>query len=55
MMYGTAENRVLEWRAMVAVCQKSMKKLPLDIFAPNSLVFFTRKLTDSARILLIMR
>ncbi len=33
MMCGTVENRVLEWRATVAVCQRSKKKLLFDIFA----------------------
>ena len=31
MMYGTAENRVLERRASVAVCQNSRKRWLLDV------------------------
>ena len=33
MMYGTAENRVLEQRAMVVVCQDSGKNRVLDVRA----------------------
>ena len=33
MMCGTAENRVLEWRATVAVCKYSGKKRVLDVCA----------------------
>jgi hypothetical protein len=31
MMCGTAENRVLEWRARVALCQNGGKKRVLDV------------------------
>jgi len=33
MMCGTAENRVLEWRITVAVCQNGAKKWILDVCA----------------------
>jgi hypothetical protein len=33
MMCGTAENRFLEWRATVAVCQNSSNKQILDTSA----------------------
>jgi hypothetical protein len=33
MMCGTAENRVLEWRTTVAVCQDGAKKWILDVCA----------------------
>jgi len=33
MMCGTAENRVLEWRSTVAVCQYSGKKWLFEVFA----------------------
>jgi hypothetical protein len=33
MMCGTAEDRVLEWRATVAVCQNGGKKQVLDVRA----------------------
>jgi hypothetical protein len=31
MMCGTVENRVLEWRARVAVCQDSRRRWLLDV------------------------
>jgi hypothetical protein len=33
MMCGTVENQVLEWRAMVVVCQNGAKKRVLDVCA----------------------
>ena len=33
MMCGTVENQVLEWRAMVVVCQNGAKKRVLDVYA----------------------
>jgi len=33
MMCGTVENQVLEWRAMVLVCQNGAKKRVLDVCA----------------------
>ncbi len=33
MMCGTVENRFLEWRATVAVCQNGAKKRGLDVCA----------------------
>jgi hypothetical protein len=33
LMYGTFENRFLEWRATVTVCQNSKKKWLFDVFA----------------------
>jgi len=31
MMCGTVENRFVEWRATVAVCQDSVKKRVLEV------------------------
>ncbi len=39
MMCGTAENRLTEGRATVAVCQKSKKKLLFDVFARLRWIF----------------
>lgn len=40
MMCGTAENRVLKWRATVAACQNSRNKWILDASAWLFLFFF---------------
>jgi len=42
MMFETAENRVLEWRATVAVCQNGAKKRVLDVCAGLFAVFPAR-------------
>jgi len=55
MMYGTAENRFLERRATVAVCQNSRKKWLFDVFARLRWRFLRENSLIPTRILLIMR
>jgi len=44
MMCGTVENRVLEWRATVAVCQNSRKRWLLGV----SVQLFWRSLRNNS-------